>query len=139
MNNRGTLIDHALERQRTGECFFGERLMIMAGEEFVKRRASGLDPVSHLFDQEFQANPQILWRQGVDLNGEIGKGKARSLEMFTIGAKLPEIDFLQHLRHVWQHPEQHDRFIEMIEIISRKKSIRIDRRPLQSSAIFFVH
>jgi len=46
--------------------------------------------------------------------------------MLEIALGLPRLAFLEQLRHVGHHLEQHDDLVEVIEIVGGKSGARID-------------
>ena len=58
----------------------------------------------------------------IGINRQIPVGKARIAEMIGIGFGLPGPNLVHHFGHVGHHLDQHDRFIEMVEIVSGQKA-----------------
>ena len=54
--------------------------------------------------------------------------------MFAVGQRAPDQKILRAFRHVRNHLEQHDRFVEVVEVVGGKSGAGIDVGGAQSSA-----
>ena len=68
-------------------------------------------------NQRIELGLQVFRRCAIRFNGQVLVLEATIGEMLQIGFWLPCQHVLDHVRHVGNHFDQHDHFVEMIQIV----------------------
>ncbi len=109
-----------------GDGVFPQQIHVAAFQVALQALDAGGDQIVGLRDGLFEWHAVFFWNVGVGFHRQFPIGKGALPHMVLIIHGLPFLGQIQNFRHVGNHFEQHDDFVEVIQIVRRQQRLFVD-------------